>query len=315
MNTKKTVLKTVLVVGSLNMDLVVSAQCLPKKGETIFGEEFATFPGGKGANQAVAAGKLGATVSMVGCVGRDNFANELLISLKASDVNTDFIRQVGIATGTALITVDAEGANTIVVVGGANLECEPGDVEHALEKFAEPGILLLQNEIPRATVEYAIKAAKELGWIIIFNPAPAREIDASLLSMVDIMIPNETEMALLTNSCVETAEDVIAGAGKLLASGVKNVIITMGAKGAICCNEQGAHHVPSYAVQAIDTTAAGDAYTGGLAAALAEGKTLLESMGFAAAAAALSVTKQGAQPSLPWRIEVGEFMSSEGMGK
>lgn len=303
--------KTVLVIGSLNMDLVVSAQCLPQKGETIFGNEFATFPGGKGANQAVTAGKLGANVAMVGCLGRDNFANALLVSLKANDVKTDFIRQVPVSTGTALITVDAEGGNTIVVVGGANMDCNPFDVERALETFLEPGILLVQNEVPRETVEYAIRVAKGRGWTVILDPAPAREIDVTLLPMVDIMIPNETELGMLTNCCVDTQADIIVATGKLQARGVRNVIVTMGDKGAICCNEEGNHHVPSYIVKTVDTTAAGDAYAGGLAVSLAEGKTLLESMKFAAAVAALSVTKQGAQPSLPWRVEVGEFMSSE----
>lgn len=307
--------KTILVVGSLNMDLVVSAERLPQKGETIFGKEFATFPGGKGANQAVAAGKLGAAVAMVGCIGRDAFAEALLVSLQANDVKTDFIRQVSVSTGTALITVDADGANTIVVVGGANMECKALDVDQALENFVEPGILLVQNEIPRETVEYAIKVAKGRGWTVILNPAPAWQIDATSLPLVDIMIPNETEMALLTNSCVTTQEDVMVAAGTLLAQGVKNVIVTMGAKGAICCNERGSHHIPSYVVKAVDTTAAGDAYAGGLAAGLAEGKTLLASMDFAAAVAALSVTKHGAQPSLPRRIDVGEFMSSEEIEK
>lgn len=312
---KKTVLKTILVVGSLNMDLVASVQHLPQQGETIFGEKFATFPGGKGANQAVAAGKLGACVSMVGCIGRDGFANSLLVSLKASDVKTDFVRQVGTSTGTALITVNEEGANTIVVVGGANMECRSSDVDHAFENCSEPGILLLQNEIPQETVEYAIKVGKERGWMVIFNPAPARQIDINLMSLVDIMIPNETELALLTNCSVNTSEEVSAAARKLLDSGVKHVIVTMGDKGALCCNESGNHHVSSYIVKAVDTTAAGDAYTGGLAAGLAEGKTLQDSMKFAAAVAALSVTKHGAQPSLPRRIDVGEFMSSEEIHK
>ncbi len=301
--------KTVLVVGSLNMDLVVSAQRLPRRGETILGDKFATFPGGKGANQAVAAGKLGANVMMIGCLGRDNFANALLVSLKANDVKTDFIRQVPVSTGTALITVGEDGANTIVVVGGANMECSSMDVERALDTFLEPGILVVQNEIPRETVECAIGVAKRRGWMVILNPAPAREIDGDVLALVDILIPNETEIGLLTNSCVETQEEIIAAAEKLQGRGVKNVIVTMGDKGAICCNESGIHHIPTYNVQAVDTTAAGDAYTGGLAAGLAEGKTLLDSMNFAAAVAALSVTKEGAQPSLPWRIEVGEFMS------
>jgi len=303
--------KAVVVVGSLNMDLVASALRLPQKGETIFGESFATFPGGKGANQAVAAGKLGACVSMVGCIGCDSFADNLIASLKSNQVNTDFVRQVGGSTGTALIIVDDEGANTIVVVSGANAECKPRDVDRALEHFTDPGILLIQNEIPRETVEYSIRSAKEKGWIIVFNPAPARQIDSSLLPFVDIIIPNETEISLLTHSTVKTQEEVAAAAQKLLDSGVKNVIVTMGDKGAICCNEFGCQQVKPYRVTALDTTAAGDAYTGALATSLAEGQSLIESMDFAAAAAGLSVTKKGAQPSLPYRIEVEEFIRKQ----
>lgn len=303
--------QTVLVVGSLNMDLVATAARLPQKGETIFGKEFATFPGGKGGNQAVAAGKLGATTYMVGCIGHDGFGKELMASLQSNQVKTDFIRQVDVSTGTALITVDEDGANTIVVVGGANMECKASDVDRALEHFTIPGILLVQNEVPRETVEYTIKTGKSRGWTVILNPAPARQIDSTLLPLVDIMMPNETEMALLTNSCVDTEREVIAAAGKLLASGVKNVIVTMGAKGAICCNESGYQQVRSYRVKAVDTTAAGDAYAGGLATALAEGETLVNSMHFAAGVAALSVTKKGAQPSLPWRTEVETFISTE----
>lgn len=307
--------KAVVVVGSLNMDLVASALRLPQKGETIFGESFATFPGGKGANQAVAAGKLDACVSMVGCIGCDSFADNLLASLRSNQVHADFVRQVDGSTGTALITVDKEGSNTIVVVSGANAECNSTDVDRALEHFADPGILLLQNEIPRETVEYSIQAAKAKGWIVIFNPAPARQIDSSLLPLVDIIIPNETEIALLTHSSVNTQEEVAGAAQKLLDSGVKNVIVTMGDKGAICCNESGYQLVKPYRVSAVDTTAAGDAYTGALATGLAEGKSLLESMDFAAAAAGLSVTKKGAQPSLPYRIEVEEFISKQEIEK
>lgn len=307
--------KTVVVVGSLNMDLVASTQRLPQRGETIFGKEFATFPGGKGANQAVAAGKLDAIVHMVGCTGRDGFGDELLSSLRSNHVTTDFIRQVDISTGTALITVADDGANTIVVVGGANMECSPIDVDQALEKFSDPGILLVQNEVPRETVEYAIEAAKKRGWIVIFNPAPARQIDNKLMAMVDVIMPNETEMAMLTNCTVDTLDEMVDSARDLLKSGVKNVIVTLGDKGAICCNESGYQQIKPYVVNAVDTTAAGDAYTGGLATALAEGKTLLESMDFAAAVAALSVTRKGAQPSLPWRTEVEEFMSKKEINK
>ncbi|MBP2625772.1 MAG: ribokinase [Firmicutes bacterium] len=301
--------KTILVVGSLNMDLVAAASRLPQKGETIFGSTFATFPGGKGANQAVAAGKLGGYVSMVGCVGNDSFANELLVSLKSNQVNINFIRHVDVATGTALITVGGEGANTIVVVGGANMECDFLDIDNAFEKIVEPGILLVQNEIPRGIVEHAIRTAKYSGWMVIFNPAPARQIGIKCMPLVDIIIPNETELALLTSSPVTTQDEVISAAEKLRNLGTSTVIVTMGAKGAICCSESGSHHVKPYIVEAVDTTAAGDAYAGALATGLAEGKTLFDSMDFAAAVAALSVTRTGAQPSLPWRSEVEEFIT------
>ncbi len=301
--------KTVLVVGSLNMDLVASAARLPARGETVFGERFATFPGGKGANQAVAAGKLGAAVKMVGCVGQDGFGRELMDSLKASGVDTTFVDQVEGATGTALITVETGGANTIVVVSGANAACCPQHVDAALAAETEPGILVVQNEIPQATVEHAIRAAKARGWTVILNPAPARAIGADVMPLVDIIIPNETEMSVLTGLPVKTEADAFAAAARLLAQGVGAVIITLGDKGAVCCRRAEQFHVPPYRVQAVDTTAAGDAYAGALATALAEGKTLRGAMQFASAVAALSVTRAGAQPSLPWRDETDAFIS------
>lgn len=301
--------KPILVAGSLNMDLVASVRRLPGKGETVFGDRFATFPGGKGANQAVAAGRLGAEVRMVGCVGKDSFGAQLLESLKSSDVDARFVELVDNTSGTALITVDAEGANTIVVIGGANNDCVAAHIERALAAAGEPGIFVLQHEIPSETVEYAIKAAKAKGWMVILNPAPARTLSVEVLSLVDILVPNETELSVLTSLPTDSEDAVRQAVYKLLAQGVGTVLVTMGAKGALCCSVKEEHKAKPYLVQAVDTTAAGDAYIGALATGLAEGKSLRDSMDFASASAALSVTKEGAQPSLPRRAEVNDFMN------
>ena len=303
--------KTVLVVGSLNMDLVAVAKRLPDKGETVFGESFATFPGGKGANQAVAAGKLGATTVMVGCVGQDNFGSDLLQSLEANHVASSFVKKVPASTGTALITVDAEGSNTIVVIGGANLACSSAEVDQALANIDQPGILLVQNEIPQDTVEYAIQAAKACHWTVILNPAPARVLSPAMIPLIDIVILNETELSVLANCPVNSFETAELAAKKLLADGIGTVILTMGANGSLCCTEEEQFRVKPYAVKAIDTTAAGDAYAGALASSLARGSSLADSLDFASAAAALAVTKSGAQPSLPWLDEVNDFVRKE----
>lgn len=303
--------KPILVIGSLNMDLVATAERLPDIGETVFGKTFTSFPGGKGANQAVAAAKLGAAVTMVGCIGEDGFAGELLQSLSAVNINTSFIRSSADSTGTALITVGNAGSNTIVVIPGANNQCGKEDVDQALASFNAPGIMIVQHEVPVATVEYAIKSAKKQGWTVILNPAPARSVAAEILGMVDIVTPNETEAAVLTDSSVKSREDAVVAASKLLAAGVKTVVITLGSKGALCCTQERTVDIPAYPVEAVDTTAAGDAYTGALATALAEEKPLVESLKFAAAAAALAVTKAGAQPAMPWRQDVEEFIADK----
>ncbi|HWR43855.1 ribokinase [Sporomusa sp.] len=311
MNQEQTENIPVLVVGSLNMDLVATADRLPATGETVFGSEFATFPGGKGANQAVAAGKLGAKVTMVGCVGQDAFAQELITSLSENNVDTVFVRRADKSTGTALITVGASGANTIVVVPGANAYCNKEDVDKALKSFDKPGILLVQHEIPADTAQYAIQAAKEAGWTVVLNPAPARAVPEHTLAMVDIITPNETEAAIITGCQVGSPDEAITAGKKLLSLGVKAAVVTLGSQGAICIMANEIFHISSISVEAVDTTAAGDAYTGALAAALAEGWELKDSLRFAAVAAGLSVTKRGAQPALPWRREVDEYISRQ----
>lgn len=305
----------VLVVGSLNMDLVVTASQLPKQGETVFGRGFATFPGGKGANQAVAAAKLGAQVTMVGCVGKDNFAVELLKSLQAAGVETDHVRVVGEkTTGVALITVADAGTNTIVVVAGANQECGTNDVQVVLDKRGKAGILLLQNEVPAFTVEYAIRAASRQGWKIIYNPAPARPVPSEILGLVDILTPNETELAALTGMPVRSRQEAVSAGEKLLQTGVKQIIVTMGAEGALLMDGGMVKVIPALQVQAVDSTAAGDCYAGAVAAGLAEGQALENALYFAAVAAGISVTKEGAQSALPSRNAVEEYIRKQGEG-
>lgn len=303
--------KTILVIGSLNMDLVARTQRLPQKGETVFGNSFATFPGGKGANQAVAAAKLGTTVHMIGCVGKDGFGQELVLGMDTVGINTQGIRSVEEATGTALITVEEQGSNTIVVVSGANGLCGRKDVDQGLSGLS-PGILLLQHEIPEDTVNYAICQAKKAGWVIILNPAPARAIPEDVLKKVDILTPNESEAALLTGIDVRDIDDAKQAGRNLLQRGVGSVIITLGDKGALMCTAQKFLEIPPIKVQAVDTTAAGDAFTGALATALAEAKSLSTSIQFATAAAAISVMRSGAQPALASREEVEKFLMQQG---
>ena len=300
--------KPVLVIGSLNMDLVAVCQRLPAKGETILGDKFMTFPGGKGGNQATAAAKLGAKVYMAGSVGKDSFGDELLQSLQSNAVNTHYVQRHGEPTGIALITVDAAGMNTIVVVPGANNGCGRNHVDEALSGVGEPGILILQHELPRHTVEYAVRAAHLQGWMIIVNPAPARPVPREMLSKIDVLIPNETEAGALTGRSIESEQDAVLAAKELVNAGVGWAVITLGSKGAVCCSQEESYCIEALKVSAIDTTAAGDAYIGALASALAEGRPMLEGLYFAGAAAAFSVTRRGAQPSLGTREEIEAFV-------
>jgi ribokinase len=306
-------MRPVLVIGSLDTDLVARCDDLPRAGQTIFGQNFFTAAGGKGANQAVAAARLGARVAMAGCVGQDQFGRELIAGLADVGVDTDAILATEHPTGTALITVDAAGANTIVVISGANAACDTALVDRALARAGGPGILLLQHEIPPEANAHAIRAARAAGWFIILNPAPARPIDAGLLPLIDIIVPNETEAAAITHRAVTSRTDALAAAHDLLGRGVRAALVTLGGDGALYCAASGALHCPAVAVQAVDTTAAGDAYIGALGAAVAEGRGVPDSLGFATAAAALSVTRLGAQPSLGTRDEVLAFIARYGL--
>ena len=300
--------KPVLVIGSLNMDLVARCEHLPRTGQTVFGTDFFTAAGGKGANQAVAAARLGARVAMAGCVGDDQFGRDLVAGLRRDGVRSDAVQAAALPTGTALITIDAEGANTIVVISGANAACDTGLVDRALAGAGGPGILLLQHEIPEQANAHAIRSARAAGWFVVLNPAPARPVMPALLPLIDIIAPNETEAAALTG-----ASDPVEAARRLVAQGARAALVTLGSGGALYCDAGGALHCPAVVVQAVDTTAAGDAYIGALAAAFAEGRGVADGLGFAAAAAGLAVTRLGAQPSLGTREEVAAFIEQYGM--
>jgi ribokinase len=300
--------RPILVIGSLNMDLVVRCRHLPAPGQTVFGTDFVMAAGGKGANQAVAAARLGARVAMAGAVGDDQFGRDLVAGLRRDGIDTDAVRSVAHPTGTALITVDAKGANTIVVISGANAAGDAALVEQALANAGEPGLLLLQHEIPEPANAQAIRAARAAGWFIVLNPAPARPVAPALLPLIDIIAPNETEAAAITGT-----SDPREAARHLLAQGARAVLITLGAQGALYHDADVALHCPAVVVQAVDTTAAGDAYIGALATALAEDRAIADSLGFAAAAAGLAVMRLGAQPSLASPREVTEFVARHGM--
>jgi len=303
----------VTVVGSLNMDLVARAPRIPRPGETIIGGEFRNVPGGKGANQAIAAARLGATVSMVGRVGRDTFAGPLLDNLDADGIDHTFVVQdPEAATGVALIVVDDGGENSIVVASGANMRLSPADVSAAEAAIAGADALLLQLEIPLETVIRAAEIARARGVKIILNPAPARSLPAELLSLVDVLIPNESETALLTGLPVGDQAEAKTAAAALQDSGVGTVILTLGERGAMLATEGKTELFPAFDVTPVDTTAAGDAFVGGFAVALAEGRTLSEAVRWGNGAGGLAATKLGAQPSLPTRWDLERLLATGG---
>ncbi len=301
--------RPVLVIGSLNMDLVATCARLPAPGETVAGAGFVTLPGGKGANQAVAAARLGARTHMAGSVGADAFAVALRAGLDAAGVDTRQIQTVPGPTGTALIAVDAAGQNQIVVVAGANAATGPACIDAALAAQPEPGILLLQHEIPPASVAHALRAGRARGWFVVLNPAPARKVPPALLGAIDLLAPNATEAASLLGHAVATPAAAASGARALLGRGARAVLITLGGAGAVYADAMGARWQPAAPVQPVDTTGAGDAFLGALAAVLAAGGRIDRAMGFATAAGALCVTRPGAQASLPARSD-GEPVSS-----
>jgi ribokinase len=315
---------SILVVGSLNADLVVRAPRFPQPGETIRGEDLQVIPGGKGANQAVAAARLGANVSMLGRVGRDNFGDFLLDNLQANNVDTQLVQRDDASTGAAVIVVDAEGQNSIVLSPGANGKVSPADVERA--SFPTFDLLLLQLEIPAPTVFRAAQLARQHGVRVILNPAPAQPLADELLALADFLIPNETELSLLTDSDVRDIPSAEAAAKRLLARGAQTIIVTLGSKGALIVNKDTSEHINAFKVNAVDTTAAGDAFIGGFAVELIRhsrdslppanalenatyAKHIQQAVRYGCACGALAATTFGAQPSLPGRAEVETFLA------
>lgn len=297
----------ILVIGSLNADLVVRAPRFPSPGETISGEDLAIIPGGKGANQAVAAARQGTSVAMVGRVGDDSFGPTLIQNLQNNNVDTTHVQTDKAATGTAIIVVDSHGQNSIVLSPGANGKVTPADIEAIA--FQDADMLLLQLEIPLETVIHAASLARQNGLRVILNPAPARQLPDSLLADVDILVPNESELQLLTGMPVTDTATAETAAKGLLSKGVGTVIVTLGANGALLVTDEQITHIPTFKVDVVDTTAAGDAFIGGLAAALLKDKSLEEAVRYGNASGALAATKFGAQPSLPTAEDVEHLMS------
>lgn len=301
-------MSNILVVGSLNADLVVRTPRFPQPGETISGEDLLIIPGGKGANQAVAAARQGTATSMVGRVGNDSFGPTLIENLKRNHVDTSHVQtDPQAATGTAIIVVDANGQNSIVLSPGGNGRVTSADVEDI--RFEDYDLLLLQLEIPMEAVLASARGAREAGLRILLNPAPARSIPAELLSLADFLIPNESELSLLTGQPVTDAISAEQAAKLLLEGGVQNVIVTLGANGALIVGKAGAKHIPAFNVDVVDTTAAGDAFIGGFASALLQNKSMEEAVRYGCACGALAATKFGAQPSLPTKEDIDKFLN------
>lgn len=295
----------IVVIGSSNTDLVVHAPRIPAPGETVLGGSYLVAAGGKGANQAVACARLGAEVTFVGRVGRDAFGDAALRALREEGIDVELVeRDESAPSGVALIVVDEHGENAIAVAPGANDLVGETDVDRARGRIGAADAVLLQLETPMATVAHAARVANELGVRVVLNPAPARPLGTDLLALVTVLTPNEGEAQALSGVAVDDVDTAIRAAGVLSGRGVADVVITMGAAGAVFSGRHGTGRVPGTRVRAVDTTAAGDAFAGALTYALAVGDPLPRAVEFASRAGAAAVTRAGAQPSLPRREDV-----------
>ncbi len=293
------------------MDLVTRAPRLPLGGETLIGHSFTTVPGGKGANQAVAAARLGAAVAMVGCVGNDAYGAQLRDALLAEQIDCRAVSTVEDSSGVALIVVDDNSQNAIVIVAGANGALTCAVVDRFDDVLQAADVVICQLEVPDATVGHALKRARALGKTVILNPAPAgRALPPDWYAAIDYLIPNESEAATLSGLPVDSRASAERAASHLIGLGAGKVLITLGAQGLLFASGTGFEHFPAPKVKAVDTTAAGDTFVGGFAAALARGESEAQAIRYGQVAAALSVTRAGAQPSIPTRSEVQAFKSS-----
>lgn len=308
----------IVVVGSSNTDMVVKAARIPAPGETVLGGAFVMAAGGKGANQAVAAARLGAEVTLVARLGADPLGDEAIAGYQKDSILTDLIvRDPDRPTGVALILVDAHGENSITVALGANEALSPDDVERAADRIRTADAVVMQLEVPLAAVERAAAIARAAGVPVILDPAPAPDggLPEALLRNVTCLKPNESEAERLTGISVSDLASAERAARALQELGPRTVIITLGSQGAIVVDEAAVHHVPAYRVTAVDTTAAGDAFTGAFATAVGAGAALVEAVRRAAAAGALAATRMGAQPSLPTQAEWEAFIANHSAGR
>jgi ribokinase len=299
----------IVVVGSSNTDFIIRLERIPKPGETLLGGEFLNAAGGKGANQAVAAARAGGAVSFVARVGKDSLGDQALANFVDDGIDVSrVVRDSRAASGAALIFVARNGENSIAVASGANNNLTPADVRKARPLIARAKVVLMQLETPLVTVQAAARLGAAAGALVILNPAPARKLPGSLLELVSILTPNETEAELLTGIEITNVASATRAAQKLRKRGVGTVVLTLGAAGALVADDQGADLVAGFKVKAVDTTAAGDTFNGALAVALAEGQSLRQAVRLANAAAAISVTRVGAQPSAPDRRSIERLL-------
>lgn len=300
-------MKKVVVIGSSNTDMVVRSENLPRPGETVLGGDFMMAGGGKGANQAVAVARMGHPVLFTAAVGKDIFGEEAVARYKEYGIDTSYVVRKDCPSGVALILVDSAAQNSISVALGANNELTPEDVMPVLNTIQPGDIVLLQLEIPMATVEACVDIAAAKGALVVLNPAPAAKVSEATLSKLYLITPNQTEAEFLTGVEVKDEATARLAAAELCRLGVRKVVITMGSEGALLYEDGQAEIIPAHKVEAVDTTAAGDVYNGAMCAALAEGMPLIEALRFATKASAISVSRAGAQPSIPSRDEVDNF--------